>query len=104
MATPPDWRSCANRHLLAHVLNQARKGIYYCHPDDTARGPSNFPHPLTVKLSQVLTAHAHCWSLDMADWPSGPPTAAEQREAWGKAMEDADKECRKVRDQVLTTE
>lgn len=95
-----DWRSCANRHLLAHVMKQAGRKIYYVHPSDTVRmGPSTKPHPLTVELTNILLKHAHCWSLDMAEWPSGHPSAAEQRAAWEKSMEQADRECRMARDE-----
>ncbi|MBA0084677.1 MAG: hypothetical protein HRJ53_06760 [Acidobacteria bacterium Pan2503] len=94
----PDWKACANRHLLAHVMKQAGRKTYYVHPVDCMRmGPAREPHPLTVELTNTLLKYAHCWALDMADWPGGPPNAAEQREAWTRAMEDADRECRKIR-------
>lgn len=95
----PDWQSCANRHLLAHLMKQGGKRVYYCHPDDTRRmGPAPTPHPLTVKLSEIIRSHAHCWALDMADWPGGPPTAQEQRASWERAMEAMDRECRQARE------
>ena len=95
----PDWKACANRHLLAHVMKQAGRKIHYCHASDTVRmGPAKKPHPLTVDLTNTLLKYAHCWSLDMAEWPGGHPTASEQRATWELAMERADRECRKLRD------
>lgn len=103
LRSPPaakwDWEACANRHLLAHILRRAHRRVYYCAPIDTLRGASPFPAPLSLELAGILKAHAHCWALDMAEWPHYPPTAAEQRVAWEKAMEDADRECRKVREE-----
>ena len=93
----PDWESCANRHLLAHILKGARTKSYYCDPVDTARGASSSPAQLSIEISRILKSWAHCWALDMAEWPSGPPTAQEQRAAWEYAMQKADEECRKAK-------
>lgn len=86
-------------------MKQANRKVYYCHPSDTVRmgGVSN-PHPLTVALTDCLLRHAHCWALDMTDWPGGRPSAQEQRISWERAMEDADKECRKIKDAAKKAE
>lgn len=94
-----DWDSCANRHLLAHILKAGNRKKYYCHPSDAVyRVKKTQYHPLTVEVARVLRAHAHCWALDMAD-NKYPPPAPEQRAAWVKAMEQADAEIQKLKDQ-----
>jgi hypothetical protein len=40
----------------------------------------------------------------MTDWPGGRPSAQEQRISWERAMEDADKECRKIKDAAKKAE
>ena len=92
-----DWQACAGRHLLAHILKAAKRGHYYCHPSDTARPYRTPRHPESFELARILRSYAHCWALDMAEWPGAPPSAAEQREAWAKAMECAERECRAAR-------
>jgi hypothetical protein len=92
----PDWDACAGRHLLAHIMKAATRKHYYCAPEDTARGASSSPAAVSIRQAAILRSYAHCWALDMADWPTYPPTAAEQREAWGKAMQLADRDCKKA--------
>lgn len=95
----PDWRSAANRHLLAFIRQQAGHRIYYSHESDTARmGVAKRPHPLSVEMARILRTHAHSWALTMSEWSGDPPSAAEQREAWTLAMELADRDCRAARE------
>ena len=93
----PDWDACANRHLLAHIIRQSSRRVFYCHPSDIARPFFTPKHPLSHALARILRSHAHCWGLDMADLRPAP-TASEQRASFEKAMELADKECRKSRE------
>ena len=92
-----DWQAAARRHLLAHILKAGARKSYYCAPGETARSAVSRPHPLTVELAKILLAHAVCWAHDMEDWPGAPPSAAEQRAAWIKAMECAEREWHKAR-------
>ena len=91
------WDERANTLLLAHIRNQAAKGIHYC-DDDTRMGKQSVREPtqLSRDLTQPLIAWKNAWARDCRECEP-MPTAAKQREWWLSCMERAEEQINAVR-------